>query len=316
MRSLGSLLLLTALACSNNDPSTPTASSGGPDGALPNDAADGDLPGTTTASRSAGCDTSTPLAAGQTARTLRVGGVDRTYQLYVPEAYGGEQPVPLVLDFHFLFGSGVAQRGLSGYAEIADREGFLVAFPDGIDNAWNIGPCCTFSRDVDDLGFALALVDTLADEACIDRRRIFATGFSMGGGMSYFLACNAADVFAAIAPAAFDLLGEMPCAPARPVPVLSFRGTGDDLVLYEGGASNPPNGLQTTIHFQGAEATLSRWAELDGCTGQAALGTDGCALYDTCSGGAEVGLCTKAGGGHEPGDAEAGWAFLRRHPMP
>src|SRR5689334_22069331 len=106
-------------------------------------------------------------------------------------------------------------RDGSGYRELSDSEGFIVAWPIGIDQAWNIGPCCTRSRDVDDLGLALQLVDKIKGQGCIDPKRVYATGFSMGGGMSHFLACNAADVFAAVVPAAFDLLepDEEPCMP-------------------------------------------------------------------------------------------------------
>jgi poly(3-hydroxybutyrate) depolymerase len=225
--------------------------------------------------------------------------------------------VPLVLDFHPLFGTGALERGSSGYLALSDQEGFIVAFPDGIDNAWNIGPCCTFSRDVDDLGFARAIVSAVSAEGCVDPKRIYATGYSMGGGMSYHLACNAADIIAAIAPSAFDLLeeAEQPCAPSRPISVISFRGTADFIVPYSGGASNPPNGLATTIHFLGAEGTFARWQSLDGCTGTPTV-QGGCQVNSTCSGGVEVALCTTAGGGHVAGDARVGWDMLKRHPMP
>ena len=80
----------------------------------------------------------------------------------------------------------------------------------------------------------------------------------MGGGLSHYLACNGADVFASVAPAAFDLLqdSEEPCHPSRPITVMSFRGTADPIVPYDGGASTPPNGLNVTIHFLGAQGTF------------------------------------------------------------
>ena len=113
-----------------------------------------------------------------------------------------QDPVPLVLDWHGLGSSGAGQEAISGYKALSDQEGFIIAWPDGIDQAWNIGPCCTTSRSVDDLGFARAIVDDVKKRVCIDPKRVYADGYSMGGGMSHYLACNAADIFAAVAPSA------------------------------------------------------------------------------------------------------------------
>jgi polyhydroxybutyrate depolymerase len=255
------------------------------------------------------------VAPGETTASVQVGGVRRTYLLHVPPSYTGRTPVPLVLDFHPLLSTGAGVRRLDGYAASSDREGFIVAYPDGIDNAWNIGPCCTFSRTVDDLGFARALVAKLKSEACIDSKRVYAAGFSMGGGMSHFLACNAADTFAAVAPAAFDLLEEMACAPSRSIPVFAFRGTADFVVPYAGGASRPPNGLDTTIHFLGAQATFEKWASLNQCNGAPAT-SGNCQTHSQCRDGVEVSLCTAQGGGHSPADATTAWSMLKRHTLP
>ena len=252
------------------------------------------------------------LTAGNSNKTISVGGVNRTYIVHVPTSYTGTKPVPLVIDFHALGGSGSQEQSLSGYQAIADREGFPILFPDGIDNAWNIGPCCTNSRTVDDLGFAKAMVATIVAQACIDTKRVYATGFSMGGGMSHYLACNAADIFAAVQPSSFDLLvpDEEPCAPARPISVLTYRGTADTTVPYAGGKG--PSGKVT---FLGAQGSFQRWVGLDGCVTPTT--TDGdCTYYKTCTAGVEVGLCVKQGGGHAPGDANVGWSFLSRFSLP
>jgi len=256
--------------------------------------------------------TSSSLMKGNSNRTVDVGGTSRSFILHVPSGYTGTSAVPLVLDFHGLGGSGMQQQSSSGFQAVSDKEGFLIAFPDGIDNAWNIGPCCTNSRDVDDLGFAKAMVTTLAAEGCVDLHRVYATGFSMGGGMSHYLACQAADVFAAVAPASFDLLvpEEEPCAPSRPISVLAFRGTADTVVPFAGG-----KGSSGRITFMGAEASFERWAGLDGCVEPTNEDGD-CTYYTQCDGGAEVGLCVKQGGSHAPGDANVGWAFLSRFTLP
>lgn len=259
------------------------------------------------------------LPAGDTNGSLQVGGTTRSYILHVPTAVTGQTPVPLVLDFHPILADDNYEAANSGYKALADQEGFVVAFPDGIDNAWNIGPCCTMSRTVDDLGFARALVTKIEGGGCIDPKRVYAVGYSMGGGMSHYLGCNAADVFAAIAPAAFDLLeeSEEPCHPARPITEISFRGTADPIVPYAGGASNPPNGLNVTIHFLGAQGTFQKWAQLDGCTGSpSAADSNGCSAYSQCKDGVEVTLCTTQGGGHVTGNPQIGWSMLKSHPMP
>lgn len=257
-----------------------------------------------------------PIVSGT--RTINVDGVSRTFILQVPSSYTGMEAVPLLLDFHGIFGSGEAQRSSSGYLAISEREGFLVAYPDGIDQAWNVGPCCTFDRNVDDVKFARAIVASIRQEANIQASRIYAAGMSMGGGMTHYLACHAADIFAAFAPSAFDLLEENSpqCNPSRAVPILSSRGTNDQLVPYSGGASTPPNGLNTTIHFLGAEATLARWAELSGCGGATITDEHNCKIYRDCSEGVEVGLCSMTEAGHVPGNAEVGWAFLSQFEHP
>jgi polyhydroxybutyrate depolymerase len=254
------------------------------------------------------------LEPGEYQQSVRVGDVTRTYWLYVPSSYTGERRVPLIVDFHAMFFNGLQQRQLDGYAELAEREGFIVAYPDGIDNAWNVGPCCTVSREVDDLGFAKALVRKLRHEGCIDRKRVYAAGYSMGGGMAYHLACNAANVFAAIAPAAFDLFEEMPaCRPSRPITEISFRSTADPLIPYEGGVTRPPNGLDTTVTFLGAERTFKKWAHLNRCWAGPFEKANGCRTYLGCRDHEEVTLCTTEGGGHVPGDAEIAWRTLKRH---
>jgi polyhydroxybutyrate depolymerase len=265
------------------------------------------------------CVPGSTLPTGDSNGSLQVGGATRTYILHVPSSVTGQTPVPLVIDFHPILATASYEQSNSGYQALADQEGFVVAFPQGIDNAWNIGPCCTMSRSVDDLGFARALVTEIENGGCIDPKRVYSVGYSMGGGMTLFLACNAADVFASAAPAAFDLLqdSEEPCNPARPITVISFRGTADPIVPYGGGASNPPNGLPVTIHFLGAQGTFQKWAQLDGCTGSpSAEDSNGCSTYSQCQDGVEVTLCTTQGGGHVTGNPQIGWSMLKKHPMP
>lgn len=263
----------------------------------------------------AACPADSNIKPGDSTLMIDIGGMQRSYIMHIPPSYDGKTPMPMVIDWHPLTQTAQYQRSASGYAELGDREGFVTLFPDGINNAWNIGPCCTQSRDVDDLGFAKALVERMRKEACIDMKRVYSAGYSMGGGMTHYLGCNAADLFAAISPAAFDLLeeNEEPCMPARPITVIAFRGTADPIVPYAGGASTPPTPYPLDpIHFRGAEGTFMHWAELDGCTGEPEDVGGGCQTYKQCKDGVEVTLCTKQAGGHDTGDPDVGWATMKR----
>lgn len=265
----------------------------------------------------AGCPAAA-LAPGDTSRTVQVGTASRTYLLHVPPGYGGRAGVPLVVDFHGIGGTGATERTGSPYPAALDPDGVLMAFPDGLKGpagtAWNVGPCCV--AGVDDVAFARALVADVGAVACVDPGRVYAVGVLTGGGMAHYLGCHAADLFAAVAPAAFDLLAEnvTGCTPARPVTEISFRGTADPRVPYDGGASSLVPGMPIT--FLGAVGTFQAWSQIDGCTGAAsAEDANGCARYAGCAAGAEVILCTKQGGGDDPGDPAVAWPVLMRHTL-
>ena len=258
------------------------------------------------------------LSAGDSNRTLMVNSVSRSFVLHVPRSYDGTKPVPLIVDLHGLGSSGMNELQNSPYPTVTDAEGVVIAFPDGLKGplgtAWNLGPCCV--ADVDDVGFIRALVAQVQSAACIDVRRVYAVGVLTGGGMVYDLACQTADVFAAVAPAAFDLLQEDvdDCVPSRPISEISFRGTTDPRVPYAGGPSSLVPGMPIT--FLGARATLQRWADINHCTGAAsAEDSNGCSSYSSCDAGVEVTLCTKQGGRDEPGNADIAWPVLRRHTL-
>jgi polyhydroxybutyrate depolymerase len=274
-------------------------------------------PGAADAERDAITCPSPSLPVGNTNRTLQVGTQSRTYVLRVPASYDGSKPSPLLLDFHAIGRSGSYELANSPYPAVADRDGVIMAFPDGLrgpaGTGWNVGSCCV-PADVDDLAFARALVSDVRATACIDPGRIYAVGLATGGGMAYALACHAAELFAAVSSSSFDLVQEDvgDCLPSPAVTVVSFRGTGETKVPYGGGLSTLVAGMPIT--FLGAEATFKKWAELDGCASSpSGANSDGCSAYATCQDDAEVVLCTKQGGGEEFGDASIAWSVLRRH---
>lgn len=267
------------------------------------------------AAPSAGCATPA-LAAGDSKRTVQVGSLSRTYVLHLPAAYAGARPVPLVVDFHGIGGTGAGELAASPYPPVLDAMGVVMAFPDGLKGpagtAWNVGPCCV--ADVDDVAFARAVVADAGQAACIDTSRVYAVGVLTGGGMAHYVACQAADLFAAVAPAAFDLLAEnvSTCVPVRATTVIAFRGTADPRVPYGGGASSLVPGMPLT--FLGALGSFQAWAQIDHCAGAASSAdANGCAHYSGCRDGVDVILCTKQGGQDDPGDPRIAWPVLSRH---
>lgn len=259
------------------------------------------------------------LKPGDTVQNLMMGTTARSYVLHVPNRYDGTKAVPLILDFHAQAGTGANERSISPYPPQTDPEGVIMAFPTGqsgpLGSSWDVGPCCV--EDVDDVGFAKKVVTHVQSLACIDPKRIYAVGLGPGGGLAYLLACEAADVFASVAPAAWDLLKETvaDCTPSRPITVIAFRGTADNLIPYEGGYSTLVGSMPIT--FLGAQATFKQWAQIDACTGPPSdPDINGCSSYSNCASGAVVTLCSKQTGGFEAGNPSIAWPLLKQHPKP
>ncbi len=259
------------------------------------------------------------LPPGDQNREIVVGAVTRAYTMHVPPNYAGNTPVPLVLDFHPM-GLGLAwEQANSGFGSLSDQAGFIVVWPKGLEDSWNIGPCCTTSKTIDDYAFARAIVRQLSTEACIDTHRVFAVGFAIGGAMAYYLGCTQAEVFAAIASSSMDLAVDsaITCQPSRAIAEISFRGATDTVVPYAGGTTNPPGHPEMAFDVLGAVGTFEKWARLNQCTGSSsAENANGCSTYSTCQDGTQVSLCTIQGGGQVVGDATIAWEFLKAHPMP
>jgi polyhydroxybutyrate depolymerase len=258
---------------------------------------------------------------GTSIRTIESSGLERTFRLVVPDGLVLSRAVPLVLNFHGLTSNAQAQVAYSAMAAKAAREGFITAAGEGTGNSWNTGEicCAPANRDgIDDVQFARDMVAAISAEYCIDPSRIFATGMSNGGFMSHRLACDAADLFAAVAPVA-SFLGLRDCQPSRPIPLLMFNGTADMLVPYNG-----------------ATGAYVVWGRLNGCSGEPEMvfenGDSSCVTYPECVAGATTTLCTVQGGGHTwpgaisiPGlghtttDLNATdmmWDFFVAHPKP
>jgi polyhydroxybutyrate depolymerase len=237
----------------------------------------------------------------------------RKVLVHLPRGYDAAKPAPLVLAFHG--GGGYAEYMADdekyGLQKKADEAGFVVAFPNGYSKlpggkfaTWNAGGCCGDARDrgSDDVGFARAVVTAIQGRYRIDANRVFATGMSNGGMLSHRLACEAADVFRAVASVAgTDATAN--CTPSRPISVLHIHARNDDHVLFNGGAgAGAFRDESKVMDFISVPETISRWVQRDHCTAQPQRTLDQpgafCEAYTGCSGGVSVQLCVTETGGH------------------
>jgi len=195
-------------------------------------------------------------------------GLNRTYLLHLPIGYTGNESLPLVIAMHGGFGSANNLQDQSELSVKADAEQFIVVYPEGVESAllkirtWNAGWCCGYAsaNAIDDVGFINSLLDSLIANYSIDVNRIYATGMSNGGFMSYRLACDLSDRIAAIAPVAssMSLSG---CNPTRAVPVIHLHSYQDASIPYLGGA-----GSGVSNHYNPPQdSVLTAWANFNNC---------------------------------------------------
>jgi polyhydroxybutyrate depolymerase len=256
-------------------------------------------------------------------------GQTRDYLLHVPASYDRGRPTPLVISLHGGALWGAAQKEISQWNPVADREGFIVVYPSGaIDNGpghWRMG-----DRAGRDVAFISDLIDKLSADYNIDPARIYANGLSNGGGMSFVLSCTLSNRIAAVGMVnAAQLLPWSWCTDTRPVPMITFHGTADPVVPYTGGKTWVAANV-----FPHVPMWTANWAKRNRCAPEP---VDSVAAnvtrrrYNGCANNASVELYTIRGGGHDwpggpplPGwlsgpvsrgiDATSQmWAFFREH---
>ncbi len=188
-------------------------------------------------------------------------GIEREYNLYIPDGYDENSNWPLVINLHGLGSDWVEQMVYSGFNDLADEYKFMVAYPQGLwvqvgtinSTHWN----ADFGTGVDDVGFIDAMIEEIYNDFGLEYAQVYATGFSNGGFMSYKLACSLSDRIAAIASVAgsMSIEGLQNCNPLRQVPAMEFHGTADEVVPYEGinGQVNP---IPEVVDF---------WSSNNGC---------------------------------------------------
>ena len=284
------------------------------------------------------------LTPGDHTRTLKVADLDRSYIVHVPTKYDHDKPTPVVLVFHGGGGNPRSMIRFSGMNAKSDEAGFIAVYPAGTGRfekvlTFNGGNCCGYAmrNKVDDVEFTRKLLDDLATVVNVDQKRVFATGMSNGGIITYRLASELSDRIAAIAPVGGPM-GTETCNPKRPVPVIHFHGTDDENAPFKGGKGKGVSGTD----FYSAKHSINAWVKANGCkndpvvTKQQPKVDDGTSVIRKTYGGgkndSEVVLIEIVGGGHTwPGGPsrvrflgkttknisanDAMWEFFQKHPM-
>ena len=273
---------------------------------------------------------------GKSRGALTIDGQQRTYLLYRPTT--APRNAPLVVVLHGAVGTGRQAEQAYGWDAEADKGGFLVAYPDGMNRTWNASPdCCGAAArdDVDDIAFITRLV---AAVPTADPRRIYATGISNGAMLTYRLACET-DIFAAIAPVAGTMIND--CPAPKPTSILHIHGDKDPTIPYAGGPgrrSNDGTGrLPAKSDGPAVPDLIDTWRKTADCTPPTTKKSGTVTTSTaTCPDGRAVDLITIAGAGHQwpgsrpapvaerlfhldpPSDALAAtpaiWQFFNAHP--
>lgn len=260
-------------------------------------------------------------------------GERREYLLHVPRGIARSKPVPLVISLHGAGGWPVQQMEFSGWNREADREGFIVVYPAGVDafgpRIWHTGNEERAARDV---RFISDLIDKLESQYAIDRDRIYVNGLSNGGGMSFALSCTMSERIAAVGlVSSAQMVSWSWCTDRHPVPMIAFHGTDDPMAPYAGGDS-----WIADVPFLDIPKFVASWARRNGCAPNAVESRPAAGVtrreYEHCAADASVVFYTLHGGGHVwPGGAPLPvwfvgnddrtidatremWAFFRAHP--
>lgn len=225
-------------------------------------------------------------------------GLTRDYILHLPAGYDASISYPFVYNLHGYTSNAQQQQFYSAMDITSDANGFIVCYPNGIDNSWNVG--LPGGSSADDVSFLLNLVDSLAVDYSINYDRLYSCGFSNGGFMSYKLACEQGDKFAAIASVTGSIVPSQleACDPIRKMPVMQIHGTSDPTVPYNGSSFSAP--VEDVVDFWTEENACNLMADtieientslIDLCTAERIEYTD-------CEEDTEVVFYKIAGGGH------------------
>ncbi len=241
-------------------------------------------------------------AQGYISETIQYDGLTREYSIYVPASYDGTTSFPLLFNFHGGGGDIASQIAIADMSTIADTANFIVVYPqarqdpsDGNSFNWIPKVPGTF----DDVPFISSLIDTIAINYEIDQNRIYACGYSLGGDMSFELACKLNSRIAAIAPVARTMQANPDsfCFPEHPTGVLTILGTDDNNSQYNGITYD---GVE---YYLSAAATHSYWANHNNCDVNPTMSSVSPSVerytWSTTSGCSYVEELKVIGGGHD-----------------
>ena len=261
------------------------------------------------------------LAAGDRRLALTVDGLKRSSILHIPPAVATGGPLPLIIVLHGTYGTGRKMQVGLGFDHYADQLGFYVAYPDAYQEPgqrqttrWNDGRGTLESslQGIDDVRFIVSLVKEVATTVPLDDNRVFVTGASNGGMMTYRLGCETNGVFAGIAPVIANIPQPIfqSCNPQAPLNVLAINGDADPFIPFAGGevCSATPSRLCEGGWVQSQAEPLATFAAANGCnpTPQSAnlpvMVDDGTFIeqqtYINCAGTAQVTSYVVHNGGH------------------
>ncbi len=240
-------------------------------------------------------------------------GIDRYYMVHIPAKYSVKMPAPLIVAMHGAKGNMSIQASDKAYKLISksDKEGFIVAFPNGYSKfpsgkmaTWNAGKCCALARDneIDDVKFINEIVEYIKKQFKIDAKKVFAIGMSNGGMMAYRLACDSAKLFKAIASVTGTDITKS-CKPSKAVSILHIHAKDDELVLFKGGKGKGASPDKSDItDFPPVNDVIKKWTKLNECSSTPKKIIEKpkayCELYSNCSEKTEVQLCVTENGGH------------------
>lgn len=223
--------------------------------------------------------------SGDSNGTLNSGGLQRKFLLHLPASYS-QRLYPLVIAYHGYSWTMQQMERTSRFDVQADSAGFIVVYPQGVDDppSWNAGVGAYGpTGDADDIQFTRDLLSYLEKNYCVNPHRVYLTGFSLGGGMAYRLACVLSDQIAAVATVSGAYYPFGDCHTSRPLPVMEVHGVADTMAPYEGNSD---------AHMAAVQDYLNGWLERDKCNG------DGKTFYQqgdvtgiewtACAGGSKV----------------------------
>jgi polyhydroxybutyrate depolymerase len=259
---------------------------------------------------------------------VQVGSQNRTYILHTPSQLAQKKPLPVVIALHGGMGTGASMEAKTGFSTLADREGFLVAYPDGIagpggKGSWNVGWVDSYSsrQKTDDVAFLKKLIEVVIEKHHADPQRVYLTGGSNGGMMTHVMAAKYPKLCAAVA----VVVASVPLdyePPKSPVPILFINGDADEEIPFDGGMSrNALVKARQQKPFTPISELVAKWAKANGAVDKPVVSREGSVVtntYAATKSGAETVFIRLEGTGHgwparDFVATNAVWEFFKRH---